>query len=44
MAYLRIATHQAIFARPLSPEEAPGNLEALRWLPHVRLLAEEEGF
>ena len=44
MAYLRIATHPAIFANPLSPEEAMGNLGTLLALPHVRVLAEEEGF
>lgn len=42
--YLRIATHHAIFTDPLSPEEAKRNIEALVRLPHVRLLAEEEGF
>jgi hypothetical protein len=44
MAYLRIATHPAIFRTPLSPAEAAGNLERLLRLPHVRLLAEEDGF
>jgi uncharacterized protein len=44
MAYLRIATHPRIFAAPLSPDEAMGNLEALARLPHVRWLAEESGF
>jgi toxin-antitoxin system PIN domain toxin len=44
MTYLRIATHHAIFTEPLSPEEAMGNIDALLRLPHVRLLAEEEGF
>ena len=40
----RFATHHAIFTEPLSPEEAMGNIDALLRLPHVRLLAEEEGF
>ena len=44
MGYLRIATHPGIFARPLSAAEAMRNVNALISLPHVRLLAEEEGF
>ena len=44
MSYLRIATHPGIFSAPLSPAEALANVEALAGLPHVRLLAEEEGF
>jgi uncharacterized protein len=44
MSYLRMATHPRIFASPLSPSEALGNVEALAALPHVRLLAEEPGF
>jgi toxin-antitoxin system PIN domain toxin len=44
MSYLRIATHSAIFAAPLTPAEALGNVEALARLPHVRLMAEETGF
>lgn len=44
MAYLRIATHSAIFAAPLSPREALGNLQSLLSLPRVRPLAEKEGF
>ena len=44
MSYLRIATHPAIFSRPLSPRTAMENVEALMALPHVRMLAEEEGF
>jgi toxin-antitoxin system PIN domain toxin len=44
MTYLRIATHHAIFTDPLSPEEAGRNIDALLHLPHVRVLAEEEGF
>ena len=44
MSYLRVVTHPAIFASPLSPDEAMRNIDALVKLPHVRLLAEEEGF
>jgi toxin-antitoxin system PIN domain toxin len=43
-SYLRISTHPAIFANPLSPDEAAANVDALLRLPHVRVLAEEEGF
>jgi len=44
MSYLRISTHAAIFANPLRPEDASRNVEALLHLPHVRMLAEEDGF
>jgi toxin-antitoxin system PIN domain toxin len=44
MAYLRIATHPGVFQRPLSPGDAVANLEPLVRLPHVRMLAEEEGY
>jgi toxin-antitoxin system PIN domain toxin len=44
MSYLRIATHPRIFAAPLTPAEALGNVESLARLPHVRLLSEEPGF
>lgn len=44
MSYLRIATHPSIFAAPLSPSEAMANVDALAGLPHVRFLAEGEGF
>jgi uncharacterized protein len=44
MGYLRIATHPAIFDRPLSPDEAMANIEMLLNLPQVRFLSEEEGF
>jgi uncharacterized protein len=44
MAYLRIATHPAIFASPLSPREALENLQSLLALPRVRAIAEREGF
>jgi uncharacterized protein len=44
MSYLRIATHPNIFAEPLSPSEALGNVVALLALSQVRALSEEEGF
>ena len=44
IAFLRIATHPRIFAEPLSPDDALGNVESLLSLPRVRLLSEGEGF
>jgi len=44
MAYLRIATHPAVFARPLSIVEAVGNVEQLLARPHVRTTGEGEAF
>ena len=44
IAFLRISTHPRIFARPLSPDDALGNVESLLSLPRVRMLSEEEGF
>src|SRR5438874_12379704 len=44
MSYLRIATHSRIFAAPLSPDEAQGNITALLSLPQVRAVSELEGF
>ena len=44
MAFLRISTHPRIFAHPLSPGEALGNVESLLSLPRVRVLSEGEGF
>jgi hypothetical protein len=43
-AFLRIATHPRIFSRPLSPDDALGNVESLLRLPRVRILSEREGF
>jgi toxin-antitoxin system PIN domain toxin len=44
MAYLRIATHPAVFRRPLSAAEAVGNVEALIGRPHVQTPGEQERF
>ena len=44
MAYMRIATHPAIFVHPLTPADAAANIEALLGLPQVRVLGEEAGF
>ena len=39
-----MATHPAIFERPLSHDDAVRNVEALLALPHLRVIGEEEGF
>ena len=44
MGYLRIATHGAVFDRPLTPAQAMAYIEALLGLPHMRVLAEDDGF
>lgn len=44
MAYLRIATHPAVFAHPMSIVEAVGNVEQLLARPHVRTTGETEAF
>ena len=44
MGYLRIATHPAIFPRPLSVDEATGNVDSLLDRHHVRVLGETAGF
>ena len=44
MSYLRMATHPSIFAEPLAPSEALGNVAALLGLRQVRTLSEQEGF
>lgn len=44
MGYLRVATHSAIFPRPLSLEAAIANVEQLLTLPHVRATGESDGF
>lgn len=44
MAYLRIATHPAIFSSPLDPDVAEGNVSSLLRMRHVRTGAEDEFF
>lgn len=44
MGYLRMATHSAIFPRPLSVDTATKNIEQLLALPHVRTAGEREDF
>lgn len=44
MGYLRIATHPAIFDRPLSHADARANIEALLSLPHVQAVGEDDSF
>jgi toxin-antitoxin system PIN domain toxin len=44
MAYLRITTHPAILASPLTPGVAMANVEALLGRPHVRAQGEGEDF
>jgi len=44
MSYVRMATHPAIFDRPLAHENAARNVEALLAVPHCSVLGEEEGF
>jgi uncharacterized protein len=44
MGFLRMATHPGILARPLAPDDAMANVEALAGRPHVRFLGEAEGF
>ena len=44
MAYIRIATHPAIFEKPLSPAEAVSNIDALLALRHVQTVGEQDRF
>jgi len=44
MSYMRMATHPAIFERPLTHDQAARNIENLLNLPHCRVIGEEEGF
>jgi uncharacterized protein len=44
MAYLRIATHPAIFERPLPAQVAIENIDALLSRPHVRAPGEQPEF
>jgi hypothetical protein len=44
IGYVRMATHPAIFPRPLSPDAATSNVEQLLLRPHTRTSGEGEGF
>lgn len=44
LGYLRIVTHPALLANPLSPAIALRNVEALLDRPHVRAPGEADGF
>jgi toxin-antitoxin system PIN domain toxin len=44
MAFLRVSTHPTIFARPLTHDEAIGNLRSLFDLPHVQSPGEQDLF
>ncbi len=44
MSYVRMATHPAIFDRPLAHEDAARNVEALLATPSCRVIAEKEEF
>lgn len=44
VAYVRLATHRAIFANPLTLEEALGNIEQLVTRLHVQSPGEQPGF
>ena len=44
LSYLRLVTHPAIFAAPLSHAEATANVASLLVRPHVRAVGEVDGF
>ena len=44
MGYLRMATHPAIFRRPLPAEHAISNVEALLGVPHVRTVGASDDY
>jgi len=44
MAFLRIATHPAIFRNPATPKQATAAITALLERPTVRTVAEDTGF
>jgi len=44
MEYLRITTHPAVFANPLAPAAARGNIGSLIDRPHVRMPGEGRRF
>ena len=43
MSYMRMATHPAIFSKPLSHEEAARNVDGLLALPQLRVIDEGAG-
>jgi predicted nucleic acid-binding protein len=43
-AMMRMSTHPAIFARPLTHDETLRNVRALLNLPHCRAIGEEDGY
>lgn len=44
LGYLRIVTHRALLDAPLAPDVAADNIEQFVSQPHVRLVAEIDGF
>lgn len=44
MGYQRMATHPGIFASPLAPQKAWGNIQAVLSLPRVHIIGEESSF
>jgi len=44
LAYLRIATHPAVFRRPLTVAEATGNIESLITRAHIQTPGEQDRF
>ena len=44
IAYLRVATHPAVFAAPLAASVATANIDGLLRLPHIQTVGEEEHF
>jgi hypothetical protein len=41
---LRIATHRAVFEKPLRPSDAITNVDELLALPHVQTIGEQDRF
>lgn len=44
MAYVRLATHPRVFATPMTPAAAIGNVAALLRMPRCRVVTETEDF
>ena len=44
MSFMQMATHQAIFTKPLSHEEAARNVDSLLALPQLRVIDEGPDF